>query len=173
MWNDSPGKLTGNWQNFHTTKVARKTAMYLGRIGEKSKSLRPVLLGGNLKQKEESMGWTLMLESKQGKSTSAGLPTDRTESFALDAVVQPHFPTQARQTPRPHSFHDTAQCGIWDSQILEKTKSGKAERVKVCGVVLVGQGGPLLVVTRIAPQRQPRPLLSTEQSSSSSSHTLT
>lgn len=73
MWNDSPGKLTGNWQNFHTTKVARKTAMYLGRIGKKSRSLGPVLSGGNLKQKEECTGWTLTLESKRIKPQLACL----------------------------------------------------------------------------------------------------
>ena len=94
-----------------------------------------------MKQKEECMGWTLTLESKWRKCTSAGLPIDRTESFALDAVVQPHFPTQARQTTRPHSFHDTAQCGIWDSQILEKTNLAKLRWSRCVGWSWWGRGG--------------------------------
>ena len=67
VMNTSYGKLTGNWQNFYTTKVARKIPMELGRIGKKkpkTHKFRTCSPGRESKRKKEDcMGQTLTLGS--------------------------------------------------------------------------------------------------------------
>ena len=83
-------------------------------------------------------------EAPLRKCIGAGLPTDRTDSFALDAVLQLHSPTQAGQTPQPHSFHEQHGVG---SRTVTSWKRLNLAKLRWSRCVGCGLGGARVATT--------------------------